>query len=104
MLLVVSFLSGSASLATQAPPVPGPPTTTAQFLEDLVATQNFQRNVADYVVLHQLLEREVPPVLVTLDIDQIQRAVKTLGMRLQVARITARQGDIITPEVARMFR
>jgi hypothetical protein len=104
MLLAVFFLSGSASLVAQAPPVPGPPSATGQFLEDLVATQDFQRNVAEYVVLHQLLEREVPPVLVTPDIEQIQRAVRALGMRLKAARIMARQGDIITPEVARMFR
>src|SRR5262245_51419421 len=63
MLLAVLFLSGSASLLPQGPPVPGPPPATELFLEDLIATQNFQRNVAEYVVLHQLLEREVPLML-----------------------------------------
>ena len=104
MVLAVLFVSGNASMMLQAPPVPDPLDTTAQFLEDLVATQNFQRNLAEYVVLHQTLERGVPPVLVTPDVAQIQRAVRALATRVQVARVTARQGDIITPDVARLFR
>ena len=104
LLFAVLVLSGSASLVPQAPLAPDPPHSTGQFLEDLVATQNFQRSVAEYVVLHQLLEHEVPPVLVTPDIGQIQRAVRALRMRIQIVRVTARQGDIITPEVARLFR
>jgi hypothetical protein len=103
-LLAVLFLSGSASLVPQAPPVPGPPTATGQILEDLIATQNFQRAVADYVVLHKQLEREVPPLRVTRDVNEIQAAVRALAVRIQAARVTARPGDIITPEVARMFR
>ena len=103
-LLAVLFLSGSASLAPQAPPSPPQPAATAQVLEELVATQNFQRSVADYVVLHRLLEIRVPPLRVTTDVGEIQEAVKALGVRIQAARTTARQGDIITPEVARMFR
>ena len=104
MVFAVLFLSGSASLAPQAPPSPPQPAATAQVLEELVATQNFQRSVADYVVLHRLLEISVPPLRVTTDVGEIQEAVKALGVRIQAARTTARQGDIITPEVARMFR
>jgi hypothetical protein len=103
LVVAVLVLSGSASLVPQTPPV-ADPYTTAQFFEDLAATQNFERSVAEYVVLHQLLEREVPPMLITPDIRQIQRASKALAMRIGIARGTARQGDIITPEVARMFR
>jgi hypothetical protein len=102
--LAVLFLSGSASLVAQAPPVPGPPSATGQILEALIATQNFQRSVADYVALHQQLEREVPPLRVTPDINEIEKAVRALAIRIKVARVTARQGDIITPDVARMFR
>jgi hypothetical protein len=102
--VAVLLLSGSASLVSQAPVTPGPSFATGQTLEDARATQNFQRHVAEYVVLHQQLEREVLPVVVTPDIGQILRAVSALGMRIQVARVTAQQGDIITPEVAMMFR
>lgn len=102
--LAVLFLSGSASLVPQAPPVSGPPAATGQILADLVATENFKRSVADYVALHQRLEREVPSLRVTPDINEIEKAVRALAIRITVARVTARQGDIITPEVARMFR
>ena len=104
LVVALLVLSGSASLVAQTPPVPDPPYTTGQFLEELVTTQNFERSVAEYVVLHQLLEREVPPMLITPDIRQIQRAARALAMRIGIARGTARQGDIITPEVARVFR
>ena len=104
MVFAVLFLSGSTSLAPQAPPPPPQPATTAQVLEELVATQTFERSVADYVLLHRLLEIRVPPLRVTTDVGEIHGAVKALGVRIQAARTTARQGDIITPEVARMFR
>jgi hypothetical protein len=103
IVLAVLVLSGSASIAAQTPLAPGH-STTGQVLEELVATQNFQQHVDDYVVLHQLLEVRVPPVRVTTDVGEIQWAVRALGMRIQAARANARQGDIITPEAARMFK
>jgi hypothetical protein len=102
-LSVVLVLSGSIGIVAQTSPVPEP-STTVQLLEELVATQNFQRSVADYVVLHHMLETRVPPLRVTTDVGEIQRAVRALGLRIQSARASARQGDLITPEVARMFR
>ena len=104
LLIAVLVLSGSVSMVPQAPAVPGPSFEIGQILEDARATQNFQRRVAEYVVLHQQLEREVPPVIVTPDVGEIIRAVRALGMGIQLARVTARQGDIITPEVGQMFR
>jgi hypothetical protein len=96
-------LFGSTAIVAQTSPVPEP-STTVDLLEELVATQNFQRSVADYVVLHRMLETRVPPLRVTTDVGEIQRAVRALGLRIQTARASARQGDLITPEVARMFR
>ena len=103
LLFGVLFLSASASTA---PPASVPPRIipTGQVLEELAATQNFDRSVAEYVTLHRLLERGVPPLRVTTDVREIQQAVRALALRIQVARVTARQGDLITPEVARMFR
>ena len=104
LLVAMLVLSGSATLVAQTPPVPDPPSTTGQVLEELVATQNFERSVAEYVVLHQMLERDDPPMSVTRDVGEILGAVRALAARIQVVRVTARQGDIITPEVAGMFR
>jgi hypothetical protein len=103
LLFGVLVISASASTA---PPAPVPPRIipTGQVLEELAATQNFDRSVAEYVTLHRLLEMGVPPLRVTTDVREIQRAVRALALRIQVARVTARQGDLITPEVARMFR
>ena len=103
IVLAVLALSGSATIAAQTPLAPEQ-STNSQVLEELVATQNFQQQVDEYVVLHQLLEVRVPPVRVTTDIEEIQWAVRALGMSIQAARVTARQGDIITPEVARLFK
>ena len=104
VLVAVLVLFGSGSMAPQAPSVPGPSFDIGQILEDASATHTFQRRVAEYVGLHQKLEREVPAVVVTPDVGEIFRAVRALGMRIQVARVMARQGDIMTPEVAQLFR
>jgi hypothetical protein len=103
-LFVVLVLSGSTGLAPQLPAVPDASRTTGQIVEDVVTTQNFQRSVAEYVALHRSLERELPAVLITQDVGQIDRDVRLLRVRIQTARITARQGNIMAPDVARMFR
>jgi hypothetical protein len=103
VFFAVLLLSGGAGIMAQTPPVPEQ-STTGQIVEELVATQNFERSVAGYVVLHRFLETIAPPLRVTTDVGEIQGAVRALGMRIQSARATARQGDVITPEVARMFR
>ena len=103
ILSVVLVLSASAGIGAQTPRVPER-ATTGEILEELVATQNFERSVVEYVVLHRMLEIRVPPLRVTTEVGEIQGAVRALGVRIHAARATARQGDLITPEVARMFR
>jgi hypothetical protein len=103
IIFAVLVLSGSAGIVAQTPPVPGQ-CPTVQILEETAATQNFERSVAEYVVLHQFLEVMVPSLRVTTDVGEIQGAVRALGMRIRSARVNAREGDVITPEVARMFR
>jgi hypothetical protein len=86
LLFGVLVLSASASTA---PPAPVPPRIipTGQVLEELAATQNFDRSVAEYVTLHRLLEMGVPPLRVTTDVREIQRAIRALALRIQVARV-----------------
>jgi hypothetical protein len=103
VLVAVLVLSGGAGVVAQTRPVPEP-LTAGQLLDELAATQNFERSVTEYVTLHRFLETSVPPLRVTTDVAEIQGAVRALGIRIQSARATARQGDLITPEVARMFR
>jgi hypothetical protein len=73
-------------------------------LQEIVATQGFEARVNDYVVLHRLLEGPLPPLRMTRDITTVQASMCELALRIQLARVNARQGDLITPDVAQMFR
>jgi hypothetical protein len=73
-------------------------------LQEIVATQAFEERVTEYVVLHRLLEGPLPPLRVTRDIGKVQASMRELGLRVQLARANAQQGDLITPDVARIFR
>jgi hypothetical protein len=88
----------------QVPPLAGCPAEPRTILEDVVATQTFQERVAQYVTLHRLLEGPLPPLLVGHDLAPVREAMRALQMRIQRARVNAAQGDIITADVARMFR
>jgi len=101
--LTVLFLSAWAGAAAQNPPLPAPP-QNEPILQDLVATQAFQQRVGEYVTLHRLLEGPLPPLVPTRDMSQIHAAVRALASRIQMTRAHAQQGDIITADVARMFR
>jgi hypothetical protein len=56
------------------------------------------------VTLHQLLEGPLPPLPVGRDLAPVRSVMRALQMRIQQARMNAQQGEIITPQVARMFR
>ena len=100
--LAILLLSAGAGAVAQDRTFPPPP--AAPILQDLVVTQTFQQRVDEYVTLHRLLEAPLPPLWPTRDMSRIQSATRALSLRIQVARATAQQGDIITPDVARLFR
>jgi hypothetical protein len=102
-VLAVLLLSAGTGAVAQVTALP-PPDQTAQVLQDIAATQAFQERVNQYVTLHRLLEGPLPPLRPTLDMTVIRTSMRDLALRIQVVRATARQGDVITPDVARMFR
>jgi hypothetical protein len=104
LLTGVLLLSPGDGLAAQLPPLAGCPGDVRTVLEDVVATQTFQERVAAYVTLHQLVEGPVPPPPAGRDIGPTRDAIRALQRRIQQARRNARQGEVITPEVARLFR
>ena len=104
LIAAVLLLSPGHRAAAQLPPLAGCPGDARTILEDVVATQTFQERVAAYVTLHQLLEGPLPPLVVGRDLGPVRSAMRALQMRVQTARIGARQGEIITPQVERMFR
>ena len=101
--LAALILSAGTSAATQVPPLPAP-AQTAPMLQEILATQAFEARINEYVVLHRLLEGPLPPLRVTRDISTVQATMRDLRLRIQLVRANARQGDLITPEVARVFR
>jgi hypothetical protein len=76
----------------------------ATILEDHNATLAFQRTVAGYASMHRLLEGPLPTLEVSTDMRVVQAAIDALATQIEAARKGARQGDIFTDSVARMFR
>jgi hypothetical protein len=75
----------------------------AAIMEDTIATAVFQRRVANYVTLHRLLEGPLPMPQRATDMRTVRGAAQALAARLQAARKDARQGEIFTDDVTRMF-
>ena len=100
-VLAVLLLSAGTGAVAQVTSLP-PPNQTV--LQDIAATQTFQERVNQYVTLHRLLEGPLPPLRPTREMTEIQTSMRALALRIQVARANARQGDLITADVARMFR
>ena len=101
--LAALILTAGTGAAMQVPTLPVPDRAPS-VLQDIVATQAFETRVTDYVLLHRLLETPFPPWRMTRDIAQIQAAQRELARRIQLARANAHQGDLIRPDVARVFR
>jgi len=102
--IVVLFAGGGlAGISTQAPTFPVPD-QSAPIIDELVATQDFQRRVDEYVTVHRMLERSLPPLRPTRNMAEIHQNMRALATRMQTARANAKQGDIITPDVGRMFK
>lgn len=103
MVLPVLVLMAGIGAMAQVPRLP-PPDQTVPLLEELVATQTFEERVDQYVALHRVLEMTVPRLRPTHDMRQIEAAMQALALRLRLVRANAQQGDLITPDVARLFR
>ena len=101
--LAALILSAGTGAATDVPPAPALP-RTSQVLQEIVATQAFEARADEYVTLHRLLEGPLLPLPVTRDMSKVRASMRELALRIQLTRANARQGDLITPDVARMFR
>ena len=72
--------------------------------KDGARVAKFQKGVQEYVALHRRLEGPLPTLEVSDDPKEIQASIDALAMEIRAARVTARQGDIFTDEIARLFR
>jgi hypothetical protein len=68
------------------------------------AILDFEQRLQQYVELHRTLEKDTPPQIVTPDPARILAAADALADAIVVARPNARQGDIFTPPIAKVFR
>lgn len=85
------------------PQVPPAAQASSAIVQDNLATAVFQKRVNDYVTLHRVLEGPLPTLEVSTDMRKVQAAMDALAVRIQTARTDARQGDIFSEAVARMF-
>jgi hypothetical protein len=76
----------------------------ATILEERKATLAFAQSVTDYAKMHRLLEGPLPTPPVSTDMRIVRAVIDELAAQIQAARQGARQGDIFTDAVARMFR
>jgi hypothetical protein len=79
------------------------PAIVAQSAPDPSVLESFRARVGDYVALHRRLEGPLPPLEVTSDPQKICDACDSLARKLQETRAKARQGDIVTSDVAALF-
>jgi hypothetical protein len=102
--VIVLGLCGVVAVPTaQTQPLPAAD-QAAPIIQELVAIQDFQRRVDDYVTLHRLLEGPLPPLRPTINMDEVYIVMRTLATRIVAARPHAAQGDVIGPEAARVFK
>ena len=102
-ILAMLVLAAGTSAPAQTPPLPTP-ASAVPILQEIVATQAFEERVIQYVTLHRLLEGPLPQLWVTRDMEHLQMSVRGLALRIRTARANAHQGDLIRPDVARVFR
>ncbi len=93
-VVLLGLVIGS-TMAAQAPPPVNP---HAKLLAD------FKARVDQYDALRKKADDSAPPLKKTEDSAEIKAAQQALVERIGAARAGAKQGDIFTPEIARLFR
>ena len=96
--------------ATPKPPKPQISTATRQKAAeenanpDALVLADFQKRVDAYMAIHKDAKKDAPPQKKTKDAAKIKTAQEALGAKIRAARVTAKQGDILTPEIQNKFR
>jgi hypothetical protein len=98
--VVVSF-AVSPAVAQQPQAVP-----PVEFTVEVLGSKLVEFTIAmdDYAKLRRSLEEGLPPLVVTDQAGEIQRAERLLAARIRRARAGADRGDIFTDDIRRGFR
>jgi hypothetical protein len=89
---------------SQTKPAPLAQEPTQNVNPTAAALQDFNTRVKAYVDLRDKSSAEAPPLKQTKDPGDISAAQKALALNIRAARAGAKQGDIFTPEIAKLFR
>jgi hypothetical protein len=71
---------------------------------DAQLQQDFKKRVEQYVELHTRLQKDLPALKKKEDQAKIAASQAALAKSIRAARATAKQGEIFTPEIAKLFR
>jgi hypothetical protein len=101
-----------AAAQTAAPKPPAPKVSTAT--KEKAAEQNanpdalvladFQKRIDAYMTIHKDAAKDAPALKETKNPAEIKAAQDALGTKIRAARATAKQGDVMTPEIQNKFR
>lgn len=110
----VACALGSAPVVAQtaAPKPPKPQISTATKEKaaeenanpDAIVLGDFQKRIDAYMAIHKDALKEAPPLKETKNPAEIKTRQDALGAKIRAARATAKQGDIMTPEIQNKFR
>jgi hypothetical protein len=71
---------------------------------DALVLADFQKRIDAYMAIHRDAAKDSPPLKETNDPAKIKAAEETLGAKIRAMRASARQGEIMTPEIQNKFR
>ena len=100
----------AAQTATPKPPAPKVSTATKEKAAeqnanpDAIVLADFQKRIDAYMAARKDAKKDAPPLKETNNPAEIKTAQDALGAKIRAARATAKQGDIMTPEIQNKFR
>jgi hypothetical protein len=108
-------IGATSAAAAQKAATPKPPrpqvsaATTEKAAEknvnpDALVLGDFQKRVDAYMAIHRDAAKGTPPLKETNDPGKIKTAQEALGASIRAKRASAKQGDILTPEIQNKFR
>lgn len=98
-LVLALVLGASCIFVSQNAPSGGPVVN-----KDSLVISDFDKLVADYVKLHKKIQSQSPSQKQTNSPAKIEEYQSELAPKIQAARSTAKQGDIFSAQIGRLFR
>lgn len=81
-----------------------PPFAQKAQIEERTLNSSFDLRVSQYVVLHRAVEGSLPKLQPTAEMAEVFAIMRALRERILAVRQSARQGDILTPDVVEWFK